>query len=233
MSDSPIDYTVKDSVALLRFDDGKANAISHGALNALNLALDHAEKDAGAVLLLGRPGRFSAGFDLATMSEGPDAARALVSSGAELLARMVEAPLPIVAGCTGHALAMGALMLLAADQRLGASGEYKIGLNEVAIRMTLPVFGVELARERLSKRHLGRAVSQAEIYDPAGAVDAGYLDRVVTADALETECLGVAARLAELPRRSFSETKRSLRGGVAQRIRDSLAKDMASWGGAS
>ena len=221
-------YEHRDSVAVLRLDDGKANAISMTMIDSLNAALDRAEKEAGGVLLLGRAGRFSAGFDLNTMREGPDAARRLVSEGGLLLARMAEAPLPIVAGCTGHALAMGALLLLASDVRLGAQGEFRLGLNEVSIRMTLPMFAIELAQERLSRRHLIRSAVLAEIYDPQTACDAGYLDRVVATEELEAQAFSEAARLAELPRGAFSGTKRLVRGPTVERIRASL-EDAASW----
>jgi enoyl-CoA hydratase len=232
MSENPIGYRLEGSVAALDFDDGKANALSPVAVDGLNAALDRAEKEAGAVLLTGRPGRFSAGFDLTTMKQGPDAARDLVFAGAELLLRLYEAPLPIVAACNGHALAMGAVLLLGCDFRIGAAGDFKIGLNEVAIRMTLPVFAVEIARDRLSRRHFQRAVIQAEIYGPDGAMDAGYLDRVVPPERLAKEAMAEAERLAGLPRRAFSETKRRVRGESVERIRRSLAKEMESWGGA-
>jgi enoyl-CoA hydratase len=231
MGDSPVDYRLQGTVARLHFDDGKANAVSPTVVEAFHQALDRAEKEAGAVLLLGRPGRFCAGFDLNTMGAGPESARGLVAAGAELLLRMAEAPLPIVSACGGHALAMGALLLLASDLRLGAEGEFKIGLNEVAIRMTLPLFAVELARERISRRHLVRATVLAEVYDPAGAAAAGYLDRVVAPAALEGEALAEATRLAELPRRAFAETKRRLREPLVERVRASLRDDMATWGG--
>jgi enoyl-CoA hydratase len=124
---------------------------------------------------------------------------------------------------------MGALLLLGADVRIGVEGDFKLGLNEVAIRMTLPGFAVELANERLSKRHLLRATTLAELYGPAAACDAGYLDRVVPAEQLEAEAMAEAARLAELPRRAFSETKRALRGAMVERIRAGLDKDLAGW----
>ena len=221
------------AVSIVRMDDGKANAISMELLAGLNAALDEAEKEGGAVALLGRPGRFSAGFDLATFSKGPEATRDLLGGGAELLVRMLEYPLPIVAGCTGHALAMGSLILLASDLRIGAEGDFKIGLNEVAIKMVLPQFAVKLARERLSKRHLLRATTMAEIYGPSGAVDAGYLDRAVSADALEAAVLSEAARLAELPRSAFAGTKRNLRGEVAADIAAGLADDLGQFAAGS
>ena len=47
--------------------------------------------------------------------------------------------------------------------------------------MTTPIFLMELARERLSKRHFLRATVQAEIYDPDSAIGAGFLDRLFLA----------------------------------------------------
>jgi enoyl-CoA hydratase/carnithine racemase len=222
-------FSLEGAVARLHFDDGKANVISPASLAALNAALDRAEKEAGAALLFGRSGRFCAGFDLNTIQQSPEAARGLVAGGAKLAARLAASPLPVVIGCGGHALAMGALLLLGADVRIGAAGEFKLGLNEVAIQMTLPGFAVELANERLSRRHLLRATTLAELYDPVGACDAGYLDRVVPAEQLEAEALAEAARLAELPRRAFAATKLALRGAMVERIRSSIEQDLAGW----
>ena len=181
------------------------------------------------MVLLGRDGRFSGGFDLKTMQAGADPARRLVAGGALLAARLAASPLPIVIGCGGHALAMGALLLLGADVRIGAEGDFKIGLNEVAIGLTLPDFAVEFANERLSKRHLLRATTTAELYAPAEACDAGYLDRVVAPGQLESEAMAEAARLAELPRHAFAGTKQVLRGAMVGRIRAGLEKNLADW----
>jgi enoyl-CoA hydratase len=231
MSHAPIDYSLEDRVALLRFDDGKANALSHAAIEGLHAALDRAEKEAGAVCLVGREGRFCAGFDLAVMRSGPEPMRRLVAAGAEILLRMAVHPLPIAIGCTGHALAAGALLLLAADARIGARGEFKIGLNEVAIGMPLPIFAYELARERLSKRHLLRAATQAELYAPEAAVDAGFLDSVCEPAALAGAAQGEARRLAALPQPAFGRTKAALRGALVARIRATQAEDVARLSG--
>src|SRR5262245_1515716 len=190
-----LDYRLDDGVPVLRLDDGKANALSPAAIAALEAALDRAEKEARAVLVLGREGRLCAGFDLSVMRAGVEPMRALVTAGAELFLRIAVHPLPIVVGCTGHALAAGAILLLAADTRIGARGAFKIGLNEVAIGMALPIFGFELARERLSKRHFTRAAIQAELYDPDEAVAAGFLDRACDPGAVAETALAEARRL--------------------------------------
>ncbi len=223
MSDSIVNTEIQGDVAVIRFDDGKANAFSPTSIAALNAALDQAEKEAKAVVIAGRPGRFSGGFDLKVMSGGDaKASLAMVRGGAELAVRVYEFPKPVVLACTGHAIAMGAVLLLSADSRIGTEGDFKIGLNEVAIGMTLPVFAIELANDRLSRRHLQRAVNLAELYSPAGAVDAGFLDRVVAADDLLAAAVREAESFAGLHGRAHHGTKRNLRGATAERIRASL-----------
>lgn len=226
MSES-VGTSLEDGILVVRLDDGKVNALAPAVVAALGAALDRAEKEAGALLLVGREGVLSAGFDLKTMRTGPEAARALVAAGAELFLRLLDSPLPVVVGCPGHALAAGALLLLSADQRLGAAGEARIGLNEVAIGMRLPIFAMEIARLRLSTRHFPRATVQAEVFGPEAALEAGYLDRVLPAPALEAAARAQAARLAALPRGPFGHAKRRAFGAAVAAIRDSLGADLA------
>ena len=204
-------YSLENNIAILRFDDGKANAVSHAFIDQMMEGLDKAEQEAGAVVVLGRDGMFSAGFDLKEIQKGPDAAANLVGRGAEMMHRMFGYPMPLVAGSTGHAIAAGAFMLLASDTRVGASGDFRIGLNETAISMVLPVFGFELARTRLSKRHQTAAVIQAQLFPPEEARDAGFLDHVVDADKVEATCIEAATTLAELPTQVYGAQKRKLR----------------------
>lgn len=212
----------RDGIRVLRLDHGKPNAISTDLARALIAELAEAAKSAEVVVLLGRPGMFSGGFDLAVMQQGATAAKEMVKTGGLLLAAMLEHPKPIVVGCTGHAMAMGAFLVMAGDYRIGARGEFKLGLNETAIGMTLPDFAIELTRLRLSKRHYDRVVVHSEIYGPEAAVDAGFLDRVVEASSLETEVFAAARRLAGLKQPAFRNNKRLAHGDVVQRIRANL-----------
>ena len=227
MSEEKVVYTIESGIAVIQLDDGRANSLSPEVLAAVDEKLALAEKEAGAVVLVGRERRFCAGFDLATMGSGPEAANAMVLAGAELLLRMAELPIPVVAACTGHAIAAGALLLLASDLRVGSRGEFKIGLNEVTLGMTLPIFALELARERLSKRHYARATLMAKIYTPSQAVDAGYLDQLTEPAAVLETARGEATRLAELKQPAFRLTKRRNSEAMATRIRATLQEDVA------
>lgn len=218
-----LNYRVEQDVAIIGLDDGKANAVGHSFVDALNQGMDKALTDAKAILITGRPGVFSAGFDLKEFQNGPDATAALVNKGAHLLLRIFTHPQPVVAACAGHAVAAGALILLAADTRVGAQGEFRIGLNETAIGMTLPVFGMQLAIARLSKRHQTAATVQSELFGPDDAKDAGYLDTVVAADELESVALNQAKELAKLPTDVYASNKLALREDYINKIRQSLA----------
>lgn len=232
MTGSILTTVIENDIAILTMDDGRANALGHAMIGELNAALDRAERDAKAVLIAGREKRFCAGFDLEVMATGPDNVRKLVTAGAELLMRLYEYRLPVVIACTGHALAAGGLLLLAADARIGTEGDFRIGLPEVAIGMTMPVFGIELARDRLARNRLTEAVTQARIYGPAGAVAVGYLDEAVPATALMETAKARAATLAALAQPAFAQTKRKERTATIAHIRGTLESDSDTFDGA-
>ncbi|MEQ1703334.1 MAG: crotonase/enoyl-CoA hydratase family protein, partial [Ilumatobacteraceae bacterium] len=188
-----------DAVLVVHLDDGKANALSFEMIQAISHALDTAEADdtIGAVVLHGRAGKFSAGFDLSVMRGGDiTSVITLVSDGGDLVRRLYGSSVPVVAACTGHALAAGALMLLGCDLRIGADMDCKIGLNEVAIGMVLPNWALTIAKERLSRRHIQLAVATAVISDGRGAVEAGFLDEAVAEDDVLPRAIARAAEFA-------------------------------------
>lgn len=230
MSDAPtapVTYALDEGVAVVTLDDGKANAMGHAVLEALGAALDRAEGEATALVLVGGARAFSAGYDLSVMTESTEAMRGLVTAGARFLMRLYGSPLPTVAACTGHALAGGALTLLAVDERIGPEGApAKVGLNEVAIGMPLPIFAVELARDRLAPAHLTAAVL-GRVYDPEGAVAAGYLDRLVAADEVVAAAVATGHERAALRRGAVGRTKAALRQGTIDHVLDTLEDDIA------
>ena len=234
MSDSgpetrTVSLDIADDVAVIRIDDGKANALGHATMDAINQALDDAA-DAKAVVLFGREGKFSAGFDLAVMKEGPEAAQAMVKKGAELCLRLYGFPAPVLAGSDGHALAAGALVLLSCDVRIATDTPGRIGLPETTIGMPLPVFATELARDRLSRRHFTAATLLGTTYAPAEALDVGFLDRVVPAAEMESTVLDRARELADaLSPSGFAKTRINTRQAMIDLVRSTLDADMAAF----
>lgn len=222
-----LDHT--DDIAVIRIDDGKANVLGHATIDAINAALD-AAGGAKAVVLFGREGRFSAGFDLAVMKESPVAAQGLVRKGAELCLRLYGFPAPVLAGSDGHALAGGALVLLSCDVRVASDTPGRIGLPETTIGLPLPVFATELARDRLSRRHFTAATLLGTVYSPEEARDVGYFDRVVPAAELEHTVMETARTHAEaISPSGFQRTRINTRQAMIDSVMASLDADMASF----
>lgn len=234
MTDMPSEATQSEivtirrvgGVAVLEFDDGKANALGNDTIDALLAALDEVDGNADAVVLAGRPGRFSAGFDLKVMRSGPEAAQAMLARGVDLFLRLYLYPRPVVAACTGHAIAAGAIILMSCDLRIGTRGEFKIGLPEVTIGMPLPFFATELARDRISKRHFARVTALGTMYGPDGAVDAGFLDEAVDGDPVAI-AVDRAQQLTGISRGGLLRTRTTARGAIAEAIRTGLAEDLS------
>ena len=215
----PITYALDGPVAVLKLDDGKANAFGFDFIEHFNHALDRATGEARAVAIFGRPGLLSGGFDLDVIKSGDEAAiTRLVTAGARLMMRVYGHPQPVVVGATGHAVALGAFLLLCADYRVGIGGDFRIGLNETAIGLTLPTFGIALAEDRLSKRKLTPATFGAVLYAPQDACDTGFLDEVTGVDALRETVLEHANAMATLDGPAFAASKRMLRGATIDRV---------------
>jgi enoyl-CoA hydratase len=232
MGDEALQIERRDAVTVLHVDDGKVNALSFELIAAIKAAVEAADADdaVGAVVIHGREGRFSAGFDLGVMLAGDvaDTVR-LVADGGDLVRTLYGCGVPVVAACTGHALAAGALMLLGCDVRIGADVPAKIGLNEVAIKMVLPGWALTIAEARLSKRHLQRAIVNARVTGPSDAVDVGFLDEVAAADALLDTAVTLAADLAAtLDPAAYRGTVRKFRGPVLDTMATQIAADRAT-----
>jgi enoyl-CoA hydratase len=232
MSSAAVTTERRDAVLVVHLDDGKANALSFEMIAAIGAALDEAEGDdeIRAMVLHGRPGRFSAGFDLGVMfGDDMTAIIDLVADGGALVQRLYGSSLPVVAASTGHALAAGALILLGCDVRIAGDVEAKVGLNEVAIKMVLPDWALTIATDRLSKRHFQRAIANARITTPRDAVDVGFVDEVVPDGAELERAVAVAAELAStLDPSAYARTVRAIRGPVLDVMAAQIAADRSA-----
>ena len=223
-----VQYELDGAIATITIDDGKLNVFSIAMLNALHGALDRAEHDGAVVLLRGRERCFSAGFDMNVFAAGPEPILEMLTLGATLAERVLSFARPVLVACSGHAIAAGTFLPLAADVRIGVDGPFQIGLNEVKIGLTVPSFAIELARGRLAPAQFDAAVVGARMYDPAGAVEAGFLDRVVAADELDSASLAAATALAELNGPAHAATKLRARAGTLGRLRETIEDELTA-----
>ena len=221
-----VTYTYNDGVATIAMDDGKANVLSHTMWEELEAAFDQAEKSGAIVLLKGRDGIFSGGFDLKEMAKGPEQAILLTARGSKMARRILAFPTPVIAVSTGHCIAMGAFLMLACDYRIGTDGAFKTGLNETLIGMTMHNFGIELARYRISANYFNRCVINAEIWTPTGAITAGFYDQIVPAEQLDQASQMAAIGFSQLNMTAFNGTKNKSRKAFLQLLDQCIESDL-------
>ena len=228
MTDQPATLTQHDDVSIITLDDGKANVFSANMSNTINALLDEVPDDKGSLLFTGRPGLFSAGFDLKTISGGDSkAALEMTTAGFKLLSRIYSFPRPVIAASSGHAIALGAFLLCCADYRLGAAGNFIVQANETRNGMAIPTPILEISKSRILKNHWYRAILNAEAYPISDSIDAGYLDEVVDPEELMSKSLEVAKDLATLSHPHYKLTKDLDQQAVLKRINDSI-EEMAN-----
>lgn len=223
----PVTYSRSGPISHIVMNDGKANVMSAAMLNALLAAFDEAERDNAIVVLSARGKHFSGGFDLGVFATGSAEEQYLmVKAGAELALRILSFPLPVVAACHGNAFPMGAFLIMASDHRIAAEGDYRIGMNEVAIGITPPRFAIELARQRLLPAYLSRTVVTGEMFGPAEAVTAGFFDRLVPAADLARAAEETALAISKISLANHAVAKQRLRGEAIAKIRQLIDEDI-------
>lgn len=221
-----VSYKEEGSFLIITINNGKANAISHDVISGLHEAFDVAEKNSKIVILTGTTGIFSGGFDLKVMKESPKSALELVTKGSKLALRMLSFSMPIIVACNGHAIAKGAFLLLCADYRIGTEGDFKIGLNEVLIGMTMHHAGIAIAEARLSNVYLNRSVVNGEIFNPKQAITAGFLDTIVNEDVLMPTAQKVAMMFTQVNKKAHAETKLKVRKQYLENIEKAIELDL-------
>ena len=223
MTDQLATLTSEGDVSIITLNDGKANVFSPEMSKTISSLLDEVPDDKGSLVITGRPGIFSAGFDLKIISSGDaSAVSSMVKTGFTLLARVYNFPRPVIAACSGHGVALGAFLLCCADYRIGAKGQFIVQANETRNNMSIPTPILEISKTRISKTHWYRAILNAEAYPIEKAIEPGYLDEVVEAESLLTRAMEVANDLATLGHPHYKITKDLDQKDTLKRIHDAI-----------
>jgi enoyl-CoA hydratase len=212
-----VTYTRHDQYAVIKMDDGKANAFSFEMIRQVNEALDQAEKDGLVVIFTGREGKFCAGFDLTVMRAGGPERERLLKEGFKVSYRLMNWARPVILACSGHALALGGVLLLSCDIRIAEDNDAKLGLNEIAIGVEMPEYGVDLVRERVALPHQIPALANSMLYRPADAVSAGFIDIVVEAGSLMEKAKEFAGNVSQIDMNAHATAKHALRQKFLQK----------------
>lgn len=214
-----IEISVDNDVATITLDDGRANAINPDWMSQFLERLNEAEERAKAIVIAGRDGVFSGGFDLKWLpTASPQEVSGLLDRASEMTTRVYGSPRPIVAACTGHAMAMGMFLLMCCDTRIGAKGDFKFGANETMNNMDLPVFATELPRDRVDNRQLTKLLIQSYLFGPDEAVELGVIDAVEAPENVVAVAQQLAGQLAKLPGRAYANNKLAVRQGTIDKI---------------
>ncbi len=196
------------NVSIISLDDGKANVFSPEMSKQINECLDQVATDEGCMIITGREGMFSGGLDLKIIQSGDlDHIQEMSFSAFKLLARIFSFPRPVIAACSGHAVALGTFLLCCCDYRIGVKGEFMLGANEMRTNMVIPTPILELIKFRVSNAHKYRSVLGAEMYTLEDSISAGLIDEVVDQNSLMSAVEEKAKDLSTMGHPSYSMTK--------------------------
>jgi enoyl-CoA hydratase len=219
-----VSYRRDEAIAVISMDDGKVNALGPAMLGEINTALDRAEsEDAGAVVIAGNQRVFSGGFDLKVFRSGDvQASIDMLQAGFELSHRLLSFRKPVVAACTGHAIAMGSFLACSTDHRIAAPG-YNFQANEVAIGMVLPYPALEVMKLRLTRSAYQQAVGLAKTFLSDTALSGGWVDELVMPGlVLERACEAAQVFATTLDARAHHACKMRARQKTLDAIRHGI-----------
>ena len=154
----------------------------------------------GALIITGRDGIFSGGFDLKTLATGDmEKITKMVQLGYRLLLELFSFERPIIAAVSGHSIALGLFVTCCADFRIAQEGKFICQANEVRNNMDIPIQIMEILKARVNKNFFYPAVYHSEAYSMKDSISVGYIDEVVAKEDLMQGAMEKANELASLP----------------------------------
>ena len=210
-------------VSIITLDDGKANVFSYPMLETLQKILSEIPKDKGSVIITGRDGMFSGGFDLKTFASGDvDQIKNMSALGFKTLFDLYTFPRPVVAAISGHAVALGIFVVCCCDYRIGIDGELVVQANEVRNNMDIPSPIMEVAESRIDKKHVYSVLYHADPYPFDKCIEAGLLDEIASSSDFEKRIMEKAEDLASLGHPHYAKTKQAHQRPLLEAISNAL-----------
>jgi enoyl-CoA hydratase len=216
-------------IAVIQMDDGKANAMTPAFFSELNQRLDQAEiSTVKLVSFVGRKGFFSGGLDLKLLPNlNAKELNDLAKSFARTLLRVYLFPIPTVAVCTGHAIAGGAMLVLACDRRFAVEGPYRFQVNEVAIGVPLPSWMALLGSSGIPPRWQTEALLHARVYQLSEAVNKGIFEKLLAEDSDIISYIKESSNdIMKLNLAAYSLSKKRMRESKVKAVLQLLANEL-------
>jgi Delta3-Delta2-enoyl-CoA isomerase len=212
-----------EAVAEIRMDRPPANALNRELVEKLLAALETVRMEgARAIVLTGRSGMFSGGLDvpelLALDHRQIEAFWGLFFS---LTRQLAASPVPVIAAISGHAPAGGAVLALQCDWRIGVTGKFKIGLNEVQVGLPVPGTVLVALEEVVGPRLARRMATRGELLSMDEALAVGLLDELVAPEQLLATALTRANALLALPPVAMNTTRLATKARLIEALSSS------------
>ncbi|MEN8151579.1 MAG: enoyl-CoA hydratase/isomerase family protein [Planctomycetota bacterium] len=192
-----------DGVAELRLSKSVTNPIDLELIAALHTAVREVrdDPDIRAVVLGSANDKFlSIGFDIPNLFPlDREDFREFYRAFNRVFTDLYSLPKPVVAALTGHAIAGGCVLALAADDRVAAEGRKLIGLNEVKLGVPVPFPADCAVRALLPTRHAKAVIEDGEFHESAAALGMGLVDEVRPLDEVWVAATERAARKGATP----------------------------------
>jgi enoyl-CoA hydratase/carnithine racemase len=151
---------------------------------------------------------FSAGLDVPVLLRLDRAAMsAFLVEFFALMRALAASRVPVVAAITGHAPAGGAVLSIFCDHRVMADGDFRIGLNEVRVGLSLPRVIHTALELVVGPRQAARLGTGGLLVSASEALAVGLVDELVPAEGVVERALEVARDLLALPPRAMATTR--------------------------
>lgn len=205
------------SVLELRLDRPPVNALDGALIARLRQEVERAPAGgAGAVVLSGSEGMFSAGLDVPALLKLDRADIVAVwSDFFGLMAALARSPVPTCAAVTGHSPAGGAVISIFCDYRVMADGEYQIGLNEVQVGLAVPEPIVLGLGRLLGPYRAERLLVSGELLSAREAHGVGLVDELAPTEGVADRAVEWCRELLELPPGAMAATRSRARADLA------------------
>lgn len=212
-----IDIIQHDKVRELRLNRPPVNALNVSFIQALTNAIEEGAAEAGALVLSGRPGMFSAGLDVpALLQLGDKEANRFIHDFFGLMKTLARSPVPIACALTGHSPAGGTVLALFTDYRVMCAGKYKMGLNEVQVGLPVPETIFKALVRLVGQRKAERLVVAGQLISPDAAFEAGLVDQLADdPEATIQAAINWCTMVNTVPRHAMLATRKVARADLA------------------
>ncbi len=225
MSSNSVLLEQRDAVAVLRLNRPPANAVGLEFAREIEAALDsEAVRDAKALVLTGTGSFFSGGLDLKIVpGYSKEEQREFLGVLNRVLGRLYAYPIPLVAAVSGHAVAAGFMLALAADYRVGPVGAAQFGLTEARVGIPFPAVPMIILRAECSARDVRYCTLYAHTFGPDEARRRGILDELQPAESVLERALEVASEMASMPAEGYRRIKYQVRKAAIDEIQEVIS----------